>query len=132
MAEDWLRAAQAQLRSQGTIGFAGGGYDNWDLEIRGGLLGGLRTRLGVEEHGSGKQLLRFRAWPVLSRAGLGIVTIFGALAVTATLEHDWMAAALLCGFTLSPAAWLLDCCARAQAAFQRGLCKVGAQKLGET
>ena len=30
----------------------GGDYDRWDLEIRGGLLGSLRTRMAIEEHGA--------------------------------------------------------------------------------
>jgi O-antigen biosynthesis protein len=130
-ADEWLRELEQALSSQRAVATRGGAFDAWDLEIRGSLLGGMRVRLGVEEHGAGKQLLRFRSWPVLSRAGSGIVTIFGALAATAMLEHDWMAAALLCGFTLLLATWLLDGCARAQAAFERGLRKMGAQKLGE-
>src|SRR5439155_22294935 len=28
--EEWLRHLQSRLRSEGNIGFAGGGYDDWD------------------------------------------------------------------------------------------------------
>ncbi len=63
-----LEAMLAALVQAGSVTTRGSDYDDWDLEVRGGLLGSARLRLGVEEHGAGKQMLRFRAWMRLSRA----------------------------------------------------------------
>ena len=52
-----------RLSESGVIVTAGGDYDGWDLEARGGLLGGARVLMATEEHGAGKQLLRFSVWP---------------------------------------------------------------------
>src|SRR5256885_9802339 len=38
----------------------GGDYDRWDLEIRGGLFGGLRVYTVSENYGRGKYMLRDR------------------------------------------------------------------------
>ena len=64
----------------------GGDYDRWDLEVRGGPLGAARARMGVEEHGAGKQLLRFRLWPKVSGLGLVLTLIFATLAVAAAID----------------------------------------------
>jgi hypothetical protein len=48
----------------------GGDFDGWDLEIRGGLFGCVRSLAMVEEHGAGKQLFRMRLGPECLRAWL--------------------------------------------------------------
>jgi GT2 family glycosyltransferase len=64
----------------------GGHFDRWDLEVRGGPLGRARFRAAVEEHGAGRQLVRYRIWPVLHPvlplAAVALVVV-GALAVSA-------------------------------------------------
>lgn len=72
---------------------AGGDYDDWDLEVRGGLLGSARLNMTVEEHGGGKQLFRFRIRPRLARWGLWLAGVFGVIAILATLDAAWVAAA---------------------------------------
>src|SRR6476620_9019413 len=84
--EDWLRTLEQSLASVSAVVTSGGAFDNWDLEIRGGLLGRVRVRLALEEHGAGRQLLRLRAWPVLSLTGLGIACMFAFLALVASME----------------------------------------------
>ena len=74
----------------------GGDYDDWDLEVRGGLLGGARLRLGVEEHGAGKQMLRFRAWMRLSLA-VPVLTAAGAAASFWAFRDGALAAGLCIG-----------------------------------
>jgi GT2 family glycosyltransferase len=125
--EDWLYAAERALGLQPAIVTRGGDFDDWDLEIRGGLLGGVHTRLAVEEHGGGKQLLRFRVWPKVSPTGIGIACMFWALAIGAGLQRDWSATAMLGGIGFLVAAWWLQGCSRAKAAFERALWKIGAQ-----
>jgi GT2 family glycosyltransferase len=94
-----LRRIESELRKENVVR-CGGEYERWDLQVRGGSLGAGRMRMGVEEHGSGKQLLRFRTWPKCSRLGLALVLVFSALAVGASLEAAWLGAALLAGTAL--------------------------------
>src|SRR5690606_8709010 len=61
--EAWLGALEAELRGLGMPVLRGGAFDDWDLEVRAGAAGALRLRMAVEEHGHGRQLLRFRTWP---------------------------------------------------------------------
>ena len=67
-----LQAIEETLRAEGTASFRGGNYDRWDLEVRGGLLGAVRLLATTEEHGAGRQLVRFRLWPKCSVQGLRI------------------------------------------------------------
>ena len=64
-----LQAIEETLRAEGTTSFRGGNYDRWDLEVRGGLLGAVRLLATTEEHGAGRQLVRFRLWPKCSMKG---------------------------------------------------------------
>src|SRR5207245_1756849 len=108
--EAWLLGIENALTLQGSVPRRGGVFDRWDLEIRGGLLGGVRARLGVEEHGVGKQLLLIRTWPVCSGVGLAIEILFAALAILAALDKAWSAATLLGALALAPAVWTLELC----------------------
>ncbi|HEX4998712.1 MAG TPA: glycosyltransferase [Terriglobia bacterium] len=96
-AEEWLSHFQAGLRSAGNPGLAGGEYDNWDLEVQGGLLGAARTRMAVEEHGNGRQMLRFRIWPRYSRVGLFTTLLLLGLGGAAAYDAALPAAAILFG-----------------------------------
>src|SRR5439155_11133541 len=59
-----LQAIEETLRSEGTASCRGGDYDRWDLEVRGGVLGAVRLLATPEERGAGRQLVRFRLWPM--------------------------------------------------------------------
>ena len=63
----------------------GGPFDRWDLALRGGLFGGARLLVAVEDHGAGNQYVRVRAWPRPSFAMLATAGIAAALAVAAAL-----------------------------------------------
>jgi len=102
--EDWLRSLQETLKTQGAVVLTGGNYDHWDLTLRGGLFGALRTRLAIEEHGAGRQLLRFRSWPKLSRFAVGVILLFTALATITAFDEAWLAAVLLAGSAVTVAA----------------------------
>jgi hypothetical protein len=91
----------------------GGDFERWDLHVRGGLLGSMRMRMGVEEHGSGRQQMRFRYWPRFSRLGLAGGMLFGALAAWAAIEQSWVVAAFLGGGALLLAISMLHDCAAA-------------------
>ena len=90
-----LQTADAVLRSLGGPVRRGGEFDPWDLEIRAGLLGAARLLMACEDHGAGRQLVRFRTWPHWSLTGLGVVVIFGGLSLGAFLSGAWTGAAIL-------------------------------------
>ena len=127
--EEWIRKLEKALSKQFAVTTRGGEFDQWDLEIRGGLLGGIHTRLAVEEHGGGKQLLRLLVWPSFSLTGLGIACVFGVLAATAGFQYDWRAPVLLGGLAALSAGWLLVGVAHAKAAFESAILDLGAEVL---
>ena len=90
----------ANLRSMGAMARPGGEFDRWDIQIRGGLFSRVRLRLAVEEHGAGKQLLRWRIWPHLSPWILAIAAVLAALALGAALDGAAIAAGILGGCVL--------------------------------
>ena len=61
--EDRLADIESTLNDDGAVTRRGGPYDRWDLQIRGGITADARLRVAVEEHGAGRQLVRFRIWP---------------------------------------------------------------------
>jgi hypothetical protein len=100
--ERWVERTEAALRARGFIVARGGPTDTWDLDVRGGLLGSLRARFALEEHGAGRQLARLHAesrTPLLARgviASLALLALgaaFGGGAVASTALT--LAAALL-------------------------------------
>jgi hypothetical protein len=111
---------EATMQAAGATVFRGGDYDRWDLEIRGGLLGTARLRLAVEEHGSGRQLVRLRCWPRCSPAGVTAGGSLGALSGWAAFDHAWAAAALLGALAVLIAAEVLLACAGSLALLLRG------------
>jgi len=88
------------LRSRGACTRRGGDFDRWDLELRAGILGLVRMDLVVEEHGQGKQLVRFRAWPRCSGVGLALIV---ALAFVSLVDAGVAAfqGMLICGVPAS-------------------------------
>jgi glycosyltransferase involved in cell wall biosynthesis len=80
--EDWLQEIERALIELRARVKRGGHYDGWDLYVSGGLFAGACGVLTIEEHGGGKQLLRFRCKPEYTSGGIAIVmllTIFSAL-----------------------------------------------------
>jgi len=95
-----LEAVEVALHGHGVCVMRGGDFDRWDLDVRGGLLGGARTRMTVEEHGAGRQLIRFRSWPRVSVFGLALVLIFGGLSTAAAIDGARAAFAILAALAL--------------------------------
>ncbi|MEN8160153.1 MAG: hypothetical protein ABFS41_08790 [Myxococcota bacterium] len=67
----------------------------------------------MEEHGDGRQYLRFRIWPKLRR-GLGVAGIGALLAAAALADGAWLAAAILGGGALVLPFAAIHECGRAQ------------------
>jgi GT2 family glycosyltransferase len=109
---DRLKAIEGALRRTGACVFRGGDFNRWDLELRGGLLGAARLRMAVEEHGLGRQLVRFRIWPRPSRAGLVLAALFAAMAAGAAFDGARAAAVIFALVSASVVANLVaDCSA---------------------
>jgi GT2 family glycosyltransferase len=53
-----IQELQDALAAKGGFVRSGGQFDRWDLDLRAGPLGGVKLRIAVEEHGSGRQLMR--------------------------------------------------------------------------
>jgi hypothetical protein len=70
-------------------------------------------RMAVEEHGAGRQQIRFRVWPRFSRVGLGLVAMLTALAVAAALDGTVAGAIVLGAGALAVALSMARDCATA-------------------
>jgi hypothetical protein len=92
---EWLQTVEATLRSRQAVVLRGSTHDRWDLEVRGGHAGIVRLSTCIEEHGHGRQLLRFRLLARTSASGFVFVSLFTALGVWAVSDSAWTAAALL-------------------------------------
>jgi glycosyltransferase involved in cell wall biosynthesis len=89
------RLEQCLIREGGVVR-RGSSFDRWDLEVGVGMLAAVRLRTAVEEHGSGRQMMRIRAWPKLWLAGFAAATLLALLAAGA-----WMDGALVIGMVLA-------------------------------
>jgi hypothetical protein len=111
--DERVRSVESSLRRSGGVVFSGGDFERWDLHVRGGMLGSMRMRMAVEEHGSGRQLLRIRSWPRFSRIGIGVALGFGCLAVAAALSSEWIVAAVMAAVVAVIVACVVKDCATA-------------------
>jgi len=119
--EDRLEALEAELRGGRAAVRRGGNFDQWDLEVRVGVLGTVRTLAAVEEHGAGRQLLRVRVWPRFF-AGWSIKSgVLGVLTLAAALSQAWLAAALMGLATGAIVVRTFRDCAAAMGAVQRAV-----------
>jgi hypothetical protein len=65
----------------------GGDFDRWDIHVRVGPLAAARLRVAVEEHGHGRQLIRYRVWPRWSRLLPALAGLL-ALWIAGSVAHD--------------------------------------------
>jgi O-antigen biosynthesis protein len=117
--ESWVTALEDALMRSQTVLIRGGDFDRWDLDLRGGLFGRARILTAIEEHGDGRQLVRFRVWSRPTRVGSLSSALLASLAIAAAFGGAPHAAAvlgLLLGAVVS--ATILDC-ARATGSAKR-------------
>jgi hypothetical protein len=93
--ESWVGSLEDELREGGTVAIRGGDFDRWDLELRGGLLGRARILSAVEEHGHGRQLVRFGFRPRPPRGALLLTAFSASAAIGAALSAAFAAAVVL-------------------------------------
>jgi GT2 family glycosyltransferase len=81
-----LQTLQDALAARGGFVRSGGPFDRWDLDLRAGPLGGVKIRTAIEEHGSGRQLMRAKIWPRASAGGLIAIALLTLLSAYALLD----------------------------------------------
>jgi GT2 family glycosyltransferase len=98
---EWSGTVEAALRAAGARYRPGGDFDRWDLHITGGLLGASRLRMVTEEHGHGRQLIRYRVWPRPSAPAVGLLTGLAGLSVAAAAGGAAAVAVVLGGLAVA-------------------------------
>jgi hypothetical protein len=105
--ETRLHKLENALRESDGVVRRGGDHDPWDLEVQGGLMGGVRMILALEHHGASHQLLRVRMWPTVSPIALTGVAILAALSTAAGLSGAVAASVVLATLATAMAGRLL-------------------------
>ena len=111
----WVRRVEDALRSAGAAFHRGGDFDRWDLHVDGGLLGAARLRIAVEEHGGGRQMTRYLAWPRCSGTAVVLCVALAGLAAVSAAEGAVVAAGVLAALLTAVALRLAAECGRATA-----------------
>jgi glycosyltransferase involved in cell wall biosynthesis len=125
--EQWEEPSQrlasliAISNDQGAIVSHGNAFDQWDLEAKGGAFGSARLLIGVEEHGQGKQMTRFRIDPHCEWIWVATISLFLMLSVAAGVQCAWVAAFFLSVFTFGLTFRLVMECGRAMSALVDGI-----------
>src|SRR5437879_4551175 len=128
--EEWVDATElllsleSVLRSSGAVVRRGGDYDSWDLEIRGGLFGGVRIRTVSENYGHGKHMLRLRSCPCFSISGAGTTLVLMIACFGALLDRSVYAAGMLGTLSVMFGAITFRCGAVAVGTIHRALIKL--------
>ncbi|MBK5269374.1 MAG: glycosyltransferase [Bacteroidia bacterium] len=98
--EEWLQEIEHNLIRAKARVRRGREYDKWDLQVRCGFFRGSRGLLTIEEHGGGKQLLRFNCRPHYSYIGLILITTLSALTFFSISDASYVVGSILGGVVL--------------------------------
>jgi GT2 family glycosyltransferase len=74
----WLDSLCRQLRERGAEHATGQEFDCWDVRVRGGLFGHASVLMAIEEHGGGKQLVRFLVRSQVPWTALALLAVLAA------------------------------------------------------
>jgi len=96
--EQVLTSVRETARRRGAIILDGNEHEQWDLEVRGGALANARLLMAIEEHGAGRQFIRFRLWPKVAIGSIAVIGSLAILAILAVLDDAWTVSALLAVF----------------------------------
>jgi GT2 family glycosyltransferase len=120
-----LSRIERALRGAGAATRKGGEFERFDLEVRGGLLGGARLLMAVEEHGRGMQLVRVRWWLKPSTAGVALTVGLAGIAVAALATAAWIPAGVFGAAALWCAWHEMADCTRAAGDIRRAVPQAG-------
>ena len=102
--EDRIAGIVEQLRRERVVVRSGDEFSRWDLEVQGGMFGGARLLLAVEDHGAGAQYVRTSIRPCL-RCGAGIlVGVLSVLTLLAAVDGAPVASVFFGSLTILLAA----------------------------
>jgi GT2 family glycosyltransferase len=99
--EEWqapdarLTEIERILRKLGAVVVIAGDFEPFDLTVRGGLFGSIRTIAAIEEHGGGRQMFRLSAWPTVPGPLLAVLLVLAATAWLAVVDGAWVIAIVL-------------------------------------
>jgi GT2 family glycosyltransferase/membrane protein implicated in regulation of membrane protease activity len=85
---------EAHLHRQHASVWRGHETDQWDLEVRTGPIIAQRILLAFEEHGSGRQNVRCRTWPTLTKSGFLIFVLLVAAFIFLASQGYWLSAGI--------------------------------------
>jgi GT2 family glycosyltransferase len=128
--KDWLdvierlRSLECALRASDAIVRRGGDFDDWDLELRTGILGNMRVVM-ADEYSGGKQLVRVRVSPKPSGPALALMLSLAVLSLTAAAARAPAASIFLASAVVMLGILLLRDCAGAAATVHRSLSAAG-------
>ncbi|QMU31703.1 glycosyltransferase [Adhaeribacter radiodurans] len=86
-AEEWLEETEQNLIKMKARVQRGGNFDKWDIRVRNSIFSSSKGLFTFEEHGAGKQLLRFKAWPIPSKTLALALLLITATAALAALDN---------------------------------------------
>lgn len=120
-AEQILLTLQSYLRVTAAVVVPGGAFDRWDLEIRVGTTGAVRVLMALEDHEGGKQLVKFRSWPVASSKRVSVMVALNLVAIAALLDGAWVVSGFLESAAIGLGMVAYKDCAAAANALRRAL-----------
>ena len=119
--ETWVRYLREAISRKGARATDGGPYDRWDLEVPGGVLATARVLVAVEDHGAGRQYVRFGLWPKCTGTGLAVIAFLASLAGAAATSAAWTAAVVFAAATVLVIARVAHEAGRALAVLDRAI-----------
>ena len=97
---DTLNKLRVKLSAGGAVVESGDDFDAWDLEVRGGLFGRVRLLLATEEHGAGRQMLRYRLRPRWNKTAVLFIMLFAVISTGAALDGAWFTSTISALFAI--------------------------------
>jgi GT2 family glycosyltransferase len=94
---EWLLRLERELRASSMTVVRGGEFDRWDIHVRVGPLAAARVHVALEEHGQGRQLVRFHVWPRWSRLLPVAAALLVVWSIGSTANDPYVALALGAG-----------------------------------
>jgi len=79
----------------------GSEYDNWDLKVKCGMIGGSKIRIAIEDHGAGTQYIRIKSYPVVKKIAYILTIVLGIINVMSFNDGAYFVSGISMFFLLS-------------------------------